>query len=182
MAGLYYDENTPPGVGQSGGRYAWVPDRFPALGLVTVTFSVENYDPDLVGTWNSWLQIDSMDDLDESDESNNLFGPFQITWQELPVITDLTISKDPSLPGNIKLNWTYPLSVSSFLIYRSANPYATTFSPIACTPATSFCQATEGMYFYQVTARRLPADKGAKPGLENTEEKRVRARQNREKK
>lgn len=66
-----------------------------------------------------------------------------------PPIADLTISQ---VGTNIVLNWSYPLTVNQYKIYRSANPYGT-FSYVGSTSNTTWAQPVPGdIYFYRVTA------------------------------
>ena len=160
---LYYDLASPPAVDQLGDRYKWVQDTFPAFGTVTVTFEVSNFNEALAGTWNSWLQIDSLGDIAESDETNNVFGPLQITWQALPAVANLALEPDPALPGNVKLSWSYPLSVTRFRIYRDLDPYGSFTALAGTTTANTFSQAAGARYFYRVTAQRVEPARSENP-------------------
>ncbi|MBW6513183.1 MAG: M6 family metalloprotease domain-containing protein [Candidatus Syntrophosphaera sp.] len=77
----------------------------------------------------------------------------RVWWEGsgVPPIGDLAISYVPST-NRIQLNWTYPLAVTEFRIYRASTPDGT-FSQISSTTGTSWSQIVPGdIYFYRVTA------------------------------
>jgi hypothetical protein len=86
--------------------------------------------------------------------SANENDPFNlITWkgEAISPITDLSISYQAS-SNLIRLNWSYPQTVTEFRIYSSATPDGT-FSLVGTTPNTYWSQALPGdIYFYRVTA------------------------------
>ncbi|MBW6513676.1 MAG: hypothetical protein K0B87_02845 [Candidatus Syntrophosphaera sp.] len=83
----------------------------------------------------------------EDDAFNRVF------WQgtDVPPIYDLAISHVPSV-NQIRLDWTYPLPVTEFKIWRSATPDGT-YSLVGGTAFNYWQQeATQPSYFYRVTA------------------------------
>lgn len=111
----YADQDTPPILYDEGEDFQTL-DTLPAGLPVDVTFSVTNTDHDHLGPWSSWLQIDTFNSVSESNEANNVYGPFYLTWNNLPPITDLSIQYTAG-PG-VRLDWTYPTAVYGFNIYR----------------------------------------------------------------
>lgn len=163
---LYANPTAPPLVGEYGNYYIQLTNTFPSFGQITVNLEVANYDAALAGVWNSWLQIDSDNFAPESDESNNTYGPFQITWQPLPPVTDLVIAPDPAIPGNLLLTWSYPLSVTQFRIYVRDEPYGSPFALAGTSTETSFSQPLMDRVFFRVSAQRVEPSKQANPPRE----------------
>jgi hypothetical protein len=152
---LYYDLDVPPVEDQSGQQFQTV-SPLPAGLPVDLVFSVANYDESLAGLWNSYLFIDSFGNVTEANEGNNILGPFNITWLDLPLIADLAISYD-AVDDDTVLDWTYPISVSRFNIYYDTNPYGTFSSLMGTSTIGHFEDTTPGpRRFYQVKAERIP--------------------------
>lgn len=113
------------------------------------------------GQWNSYLWINSDGLITNENESNNLVGPFFITWSAfaLPAISDLSIQLVSGNPDAVRLDWTYAHTCDRFNIYRSLDPY---FIPNASTllgsvnyPALTWQEAAQAeKYFYLVTAEQ----------------------------
>ncbi len=158
---LYFDPAIPPVEDQSGDLWQLISD-LPASLPVDLTFNVSNFDPALEGVWDSYLYLDSFGAVTETVETNNIYGPFTIIWQPLPVIDDLTIEPDPDIPGNVRLDWTYDLSVTRFDIMRASDPYGT-FIYLAGSAASQFSTPFAARQFYQVKAVRLPAKQAENP-------------------
>ncbi len=158
---LYFDPAIPPVEDQSGDLWQLISD-LPASLPVDLTFNVSNFDSALEGVWDSYLYLDSFGAVTETVETNNIFGPFTIIWQLLPVIDDLTIEPDPDIPGNVRLDWTYDLSVTRFDIMRASDPYGT-FIYLAGSAASQFSTPFAARQFYQVKAVRLPAKQAENP-------------------
>ena len=155
---LYYNRGIAPLSGLPGNSWKWL-SSLPAGLPVDYTFTVENYDPTMAGFWNSWLQIDTFNYVAEANETNNVYGPFTITWQPLPIINDLQISHNAG-DDDIVLNWTYPLSVSKFNVYFDTDPYGSFSTLLGSTTGYEFEDNTPGPRgFYQVKAERLPPTK-----------------------
>ncbi len=77
----------------------------------------------------------------------------RINWQGTgaPQITDLVITYIPAT-NNVKLEWSYPQTATSYKIYRSTDPYGT-FTWTANTSLTTWTEVVQGpKYFYKVTA------------------------------
>ncbi len=68
----------------------------------------------------------------------------------IPPITDLSITR-VSGTDNVRLDWTYPLAVTNYRIYRSTNPYGT-YSYWTNTTNNYYVTSSSTRYFYKVTA------------------------------
>jgi len=82
------------------------------------------------------------------------FDPYShVHWYTgLPKIDDLTIQYNAG-SNEIELNWTYPIPVDQFKIYRSTDPYDFTGAVIFTTPTAGYSEPATGIYyFYRVTA------------------------------
>ena len=157
---LYWNETSPPGY--------WAGNQstiFPAISAGYPHVYVFNVTPDAswAGTWNSYVQIDADGLVTESNETNNVYGPFNITWNlvVLPAIDDLSIEIAAGTYYK-RLTWTYPQTVSHFNIYRSADPLFTpgpaTFIANVTYPTMQYVDTTTAdKYFYIVTAEQVAA-------------------------
>ena len=152
---LYYNLPTPPGIGEFGDDAVQISGGLPVGDSLIVNFDVTY---DIAETWSSYVQVDADSNITELDEGNNVWGPDAITWNALPAITDLVIQYNTGT-GEIELNWTYPIWVSRYNIYRDTDPYFTPVTPYDDTGVTSWSEPASGTkYFYIVTAERdLPA-------------------------
>ena len=77
----------------------------------------------------------------------------RINWQgtDNPSITDLSISYISSV-NRVRLDWTYPLTVTNFKIYRSLDPEGT-FAHHSTVTTNTWSEVVPGpKYFYKVTA------------------------------
>jgi M6 family metalloprotease-like protein len=152
---LYYNRTTPPTAylaGNASYTISLVPPGLPRDYIFTVT----NNDPGNLGLWNSWLQIDTNQQITETNESNNILGPFNITWGTLPAITDLSIEYIPST-NSIHLDWSYPVSCTRFNIYYGIVPEFTPGPTNLLTrvtyPTTEYTYTETGLkHFYIVKA------------------------------
>ncbi|MCD4820306.1 MAG: hypothetical protein K8S23_16635 [Candidatus Cloacimonetes bacterium] len=148
---LYYDLDFPPVPLQYGDKFMLIPE-IPAGESETITFTGISHN--VAEVWSSYLQIDSDNILVESDETNNIYGAEVITWNALPVIDDLTIVYN-SVDEKIELNWTYPISVDRFKIYKTTDPYDFSEAIMVNTIGNSYQEEPDGnYYFYRVTAER----------------------------
>ncbi|MFO7659523.1 MAG: hypothetical protein R6V77_01300, partial [Candidatus Cloacimonadaceae bacterium] len=158
---LYFNLAAPPILNQFGqivhGFYS-IPPGIPQQYVFSVNNSVG-----WAGTWNSYIQIDADGWVTESNETNNVFGPFNITWTAvaLPAIDDLSIERITGT-SNVRLDWTYPVTVTRFKVYRSTLPYFTpdagTFLTNVTYPTTEYIDTAAGdKFFYVVTAEQDPA-------------------------
>ena len=152
---LYWSRTSPPTALQYGEQavsFASIPAGIPQQHVFSVT-----PDAGWAGTWNSYLQIDADLAIAESNETNNVFGPFNITWTAvaLPAITDLTITRVVGT-SNVRLNWSYPTTCTRFNIYRSTNPYFVAgvgnYLTNVSYPTMQYTEASSGKYFYIVKA------------------------------
>ncbi len=112
----YPNQEAPPIIGQDNPywfRIYPVPAGIP----IDISFTVTTIDTADAGLWTSWVQIDSYGNVAESNETNNIYGPFYITWYELPAIDDLSIQYLQA-NNSIRLDWTYGHAVSVFNVYR----------------------------------------------------------------
>ncbi len=158
---LYWNRTTPPGLYQYGDQavsFGSIPAGIPQL----YSFNLTNNDPGNAGTWNSYLQIDAGGNVAESNETNNVYGPFSITWNlvALPAIDDLTI--EFVSPNQVRLDWTYPVVCDRFNIYRSTDPHFTpgpgNLISSVTYPTTEYMETAAGnYYFYIVKAEIDPA-------------------------
>jgi len=116
-------------------------------------FTINLITNDVVEEWDSFLQIDSSGDLIETDEGNNDEGPFVINWQNLPIIDDLTIDR---VGNEIRLNWSYPIIVDRFKIYKSENPNDFSGAIVYTTTLNEFSEVEmiSDQFYYRVTAER----------------------------
>ncbi len=148
---LYKNRSTPPPAGLMGDSFMTLPSL--AAGAITsVTFT--NISTDVPGIWTSWFQVDANGLIAESNESNNVWTPANsTTWRSLPIVSSLQAQRSGA---NVQLNWSYPISVYRFKIYKDTNPNGS-FSTLAGTSTTpSFSQAFSGTkWFYRVRAERL---------------------------
>ncbi len=152
---LYYDLNLAPVVDQLGNKYTRLIELPAGLPTDVVFTGIANYDEALTGTWNSWLQIDTDAEVIESNESNNVYGPFQITWEPLPPITDLSIAYDP-ITEMVTLNWNYPLSVTKFNVYLDSDPFGAFSASTGWSTTHSYSFSPGPTRFFRVSAERLP--------------------------
>ncbi len=162
---LYYNLVSPPVPSQYGEQYEWIGDGIPAGDFVIVDFDVVC---DVAETWSSYVQVDTDQTIIELDEGNNVWGPDAITWNGLPVIDDLTIQYN-SGTNEIELNWTYPITVDQYIIYRSTDPYDFAGADVFTSSTESYSETVTGTkYFYHVTAERTctPSENGYKEKAE----------------
>ncbi|MCD4820385.1 MAG: S8 family serine peptidase [Candidatus Cloacimonetes bacterium] len=146
---LYYNQGSPPVPFQIGDQYDYFSSGIPSGSFVIIEFDIIANTAEF---WNSYVQADTDDDILELNESNNIWGPDVITWNALPVINDLTIQKNA---GNFDLNWTYPITVDYYNIYKSSDPFDFSGATVVTSPTNSYSEAALGtMLFYQVTAVR----------------------------
>ncbi len=117
----------------------------------------QNVSTDIPGSWNSWLRVDATGLIAETNESNNLWtGSLVTEWLPLPAVDDLELTL---LSGfGLQLNWSYPLAVNNFNLYRSSDPYFTPgpenlWITVTGTPVNTI--ASLDRYFYLVRAERF---------------------------
>lgn len=83
-----------------------------------------------------------------------------IHWGVLPAIDDLTIQYNAGT-NEIELNWTYPIPVDQYKIYRSTDPYDFSGADVFISYTESYSETVTGTkYFYQVTAENI-SDNGS---------------------
>ncbi len=162
---LYFNPPSVPVPGQVGQQYYPLP-YVPAGLPVDQVFQVTITDPDSLGIWSSWVQIDSDQYVTESNEDNNKHGPFNITWYNLPPITDLSIEY-LTVSGNIRLEWSYPVPCDEFNIYASSDPCFTpgpeNYITHVMYPSTVYTATPGSELFYIVTAEIVTAAKTEHP-------------------
>lgn len=148
---LYKNRTAAPPSGTLGDSYITISSL--AAGVTTnVTFT--NISTDVPGSWTSWFQVDASNQITETNESNNVWTPaITTTWNALPIVNNLVAARSGS---NVQLNWTYPISVYRYKIFKDTDPYGS-FSTLAGTSFTpSFSEAFSGTkWFYRVRAERL---------------------------
>ena len=148
---LYYNLGSPPIPSQFGDQYELINVGIPAGDFIVVDFDVIN---NIAESWNSYVQVDADQVITELNESNNVWGPDAITWNGLPVIDDLTIQYNVGT-NEIELNWTYPITVDQYKIYRSIDPYNFSGADIFTSSTESYSETITGTkYFYHVTTER----------------------------
>lgn len=146
---FYINQSTAPEAGDYGDDWQTI-DSLNAADSVVVSFNDVTSSVDTV--WNSWFQVDADEYCSELDETNNVYGADTLTWQPLPVIDDLTIEYTE---GNIELDWSYPISVSRFNIYRTDDPEDFEDAAVFSSPVSEYSEAaSENRYFYRVSAVR----------------------------
>ena len=150
--GLYLNSATQPVVG-SVPNYTRSVTSLPAHASVTRDFSaVTNNVPAI---WTSWFLLDYTGAVSEAAEGNNTWGPRTVTWLTLPPIAAPTITRI-SATNNVRLDWTYPYTVTRYKVYRSSNPYSG-FSQVATPTVRYYEEAASALkYFYRVTAELNP--------------------------
>jgi hypothetical protein len=154
---IYYDLGSPPAPMQIGDQAVFVDTGIPTGDFVIVDFDITW---DIAETWSSYVQVDTDGYITELDEGNNVWGPDAITWNGLPTIDDLTIQYNVGT-NEIELNWTYPIPVDQYIIYRSTDPYDFAGADVFTSPTESYSETALGTkYFYHVTAERTctPSD------------------------
>ncbi len=162
---LYYDQPSAPPPGTLGNTWMQL-GSLPAGLPVDQVFTVANYDPALAGLWYSWMQIDTDNNVVEADETNNIYGAFTITWQPLPLVTDLQITYN-SVADDAVLNWTYPISASRFNVYFDTDPMGSYGTLLGYSTAYQFTDTTPGARgFYFIRAERLPPKEEVLPSRE----------------
>ncbi|MCD4795912.1 MAG: hypothetical protein K8R49_01895, partial [Candidatus Cloacimonetes bacterium] len=148
---LYYNLGSPPVPFQVGNQAEVVNTGIPAGDFIVIDFDVVN---NVAESWNSYVQVDTDGHITELDEGNNVWGPDAITWNGLPAIDDLTIQYNTGT-NEIELNWTYPISVDQYKIYRSTDPYDFAGADVFTSSTENYSETVTGTkYFYQVTAER----------------------------
>ena len=86
----------------------------------------------------------------------------RIDWGGLSAIDDLTIQYN-SGTDEIELNWTYPVPVDQFKIYRSTDPYDFSGADVFTVYTESYSEPATGInYFYQVTAEDISDNGGTR--------------------
>ena len=155
---LYYNLYSAPPLQEWGDLFIGLEDLPAGLPVDVIFSDVAVFYPPMSGTWSSWLQIDSDERITESNESNNVYGPFHITWQELPTIDDLSIAYDP-VSGLATLNWSYPIGVTKFNVYSDTDPFGGFSASAGWSTTTSFIFAPGLNNFFRVRAERLPPAK-----------------------
>lgn len=152
QVGLYVNSATQPGVG-SGPDYTRTVTSLPAHETVICEFNaVTNNVP---ATWTSWFVLDYSGAVSEAAEGNNIWGPRTVTWLTLPPIAAPAISRI-SATDTVRLDWTYPYTVTRYKVYRSTDPFSG-FTLVA-TPSVRYHEeaASALKYFYRVTAELNP--------------------------
>ncbi|MFH1131290.1 MAG: CARDB domain-containing protein, partial [Pseudomonadota bacterium] len=91
---IYYNRNTPPGIGEFGDTYTMFQPLAPG-DCNKVPFT-RNATP--AGTYLSWAQVDADGNVGESDENNNVAGPLKVQVAGTQI-------KDPDLVIS-NFNWT----------------------------------------------------------------------------
>ena len=92
------------------------------------------------------------------------FDPFNhVHWYVgLPEIDDLTIQYNAG-SDEIELNWTYPIPVDQFKIYRSTDPYDFFGADVFTTTTIGYSEPATGInYFYRVTAENISDNPGSR--------------------
>lgn len=152
----YYNQPAPPIPGQDGDMQMMNLSVNPNA-FLSAFFNVSPYLEEQIGLWHTYVQVDPLQEVSETDESNNIFGPVNILWRDLPEISDLQAAIDPG-SGMLLLDWTYPLEVSGFKVYHGANPEGeynflgfTTDNHYGLPPGSS-------RRFFRVSALRQPPD------------------------
>ena len=148
---LYYNLGSPPAPLETGDQSEYITSEIPTGDFIVVDFDVVY---DIVESWNSYIQVDTDEEITELNEGNNIWGPNAITWNGLPTIDDLTIQYNVGT-NEIELNWTYPITVDQYIIYRSTDPYDFVGADVFTSSTESYSESvTSTKYFYQVTAER----------------------------
>jgi len=149
---LYYNRATPPPVGTLGDRYY----TFASLAAgASASYTFTTVSTAVAATWSSYVQVDASQVITESNESNNVPAPVSVVWQALPAITNLYMTH-PSL-NQLRLNWTYPITVSRFKVYRDTIPNGTFTTLLGSPTGNTFTinvQPADSRYFYKVVAER----------------------------
>lgn len=145
---FYYNPPTPPNPGEVGELWVHNTDGLAAGDFVVIDFDMIN---DVAESWNSYVQVDTDNEITELDENNNLWGSDAITWNPLPAISDLNIHE---AGGDVYLNWTYPISVDLFNIYKSSDPYDFSGAVVDTSFLPTYTEPAGTKMFYQVTAVR----------------------------
>ena len=155
---IFYNENVVPEIGNFGDDYQQYSLGIPAYSSIDLMFNVES---DTAEEWNTYFILDTDQILDESDETNNIFGPEIITWQPIPVVTDLTLNV---VNNDVVLNWSYPSECDSYNVYRSIDPHDFTEADVINVIEETYSEPiSETKYFYRVTAVKSMAAKTKKP-------------------
>ncbi|MDD4224207.1 MAG: CARDB domain-containing protein [Candidatus Cloacimonetes bacterium] len=152
---LYFDRDTAPPLelmGDEDTRLIELPAGLPTDVIFT---GIANYNEALAGPWDSWLQIDTDAEVTESNEDNNIYGPFHITWLQLPAIDPLAIAYDP-ISELATLSWNYPLNVTRFNVYCDTDPYGDFSTQAGWSTTHSYSFSPGPNLFFRVTAERLP--------------------------
>lgn len=149
---LYYNRATPPPAGTLGD----LTHTFTTLAHgATASWTFPNVSTITAGTWSSYVQADPSQVITESNEANNAPATVSVTWRALPAVSGLTITK--LSPTQMRLNWTYPLSVYRYKVYRDTDPNGA-FTTVVGTPTTNVftdtVASTNTKYFYKVRAER----------------------------
>lgn len=155
---LYYDRDDAPPIQVWGNVFLELNSLQAGLPVDVYFSNVTNYVQPPDGEWSTWLQIDADERVNESQEYNNIYGPFQTIWQDLPPITDLSIAYDP-LEEMATLSWNYPLSVTKFNVYLDSDPLGAFTSYAGWSTTHSYSFSPGQTHFFRVTAERLPPSK-----------------------
>lgn len=149
---LYYNRATAPTAATAGDlTYAFASLAVNAYASYTFT----NVNNATAGVWRTYAQVDRLNAVTETNEANNISNPVTETWQALPAISNLTSSYLPGV-NQIRLTWSYPLSVYRYNIYKDSSPNGA-FSTLAGRTTTgSFTeQINPAKMFYRVKAERV---------------------------
>ncbi|HNX01144.1 MAG TPA: CARDB domain-containing protein, partial [Candidatus Cloacimonadota bacterium] len=148
---IYHNRTSAPAVGEEG-------DQYIVVNSLNASSSIELFFPatssTTAGTWQTWFQIDTFNEIAESNETNNIFSSVTTTWNSMPEVTTPTIFYDTQL-NLLQLNWTYPISVHNYVIYRSDNPNGP-FTQVGTAISPSYSETlTNNKYFYRITAVKI---------------------------
>jgi len=148
---VYYNRTTPPPTGALG-DLTWTVTSLAAGATTSHTFT--NVSTGTSGVWTSYVQTDPNNLIVESNESNNVATPVNVTWRALPVVPNLTTTYLPST-NQVKLQWTYPISLNRYRIYYDTNPFGSFSTLLGTTTSQSYTDTlTNPKRFYIVKAER----------------------------
>ena len=150
--GVYKNSVTQPAVGSTPDYYRTV-SSLAAYSNTSVDFpAISNNTP---GVWTFWCLLDYQGAISEAAEDNNIWGPRTITWQTLPPISAPVITRIAAT-NTIRLDWTYPYTVTRYKVYRSSDAYSG-YSLVGTPSARYFEEAiSANHYYYRVTAELAP--------------------------
>ncbi|MDD4310202.1 MAG: CARDB domain-containing protein, partial [Candidatus Cloacimonetes bacterium] len=148
-ADLFFDRTTPPEYGLTADMSTQI-DAIAAGDTLVITFS--GISLSYPANWWTWLYLDATNSVSELEETNNIGGYYALSWQDLPIISNLHIVYMVA-SNRFTLSWDYSAEVDRFNIYRDVAPNGSFSELIGSTTEHSIILTNDGdRFFYLIKA------------------------------